>query len=247
MVLKDNLEVRISATFDGDTFPVLITKGEHDALMEAVEILEDLLEASERPTYRYAYIAALNRNLVLHDSLNRTMGALKDAQEKIKELHKEVERQQARGDELQDARNDYADRLRKVNGESIRANRAESERDAARAQVERMRGMAADATGEEILSLVREGFSVTVRPGFSADAVMVDVEKRGPDMIRHANTAALDLNAARSSLFPGLTYTIKRAAHVLRQAIRPTPPHTYADWVKANPGVYPSYPLPGTL
>ena len=88
------------------------------AALEAVEVLEDMYAQRDAETEKW-----FQKWMDGVSDLWRSQAALRDAEARVKELHEEVARQQQRGDELQDERNDYADRLRKVNGESIRANK----------------------------------------------------------------------------------------------------------------------------
>ena len=196
-------------------YEILADEGEWTiAASEAIEVLEDRYE----DVLRYARRLSENYQRCADDKYKA-----------------EVER-----DELRLQRDGYEIMLR--NGRKLTADLDAKLQDA-RNELERRRGMAPDATGDEILSLVLEGYGVTIRPGFDNKTAMVDVEKRGPGAIRHANTRALEIDRARNPILPELAYTINKTANQLRQAIRSPfarggviTADDLKKWREANPG-----------
>jgi hypothetical protein len=235
------------------------------ALREAVEVLEDMygLAQESRAYWISSYtdmarqlrdergiagaqraecerLAAQNAELAVRanktsliESLRREIATLTDALTATRTLNVT---QAVTIRDLQGARDDYAARLKAVNNESIRANRAETiarinfdlsednARKAAKAeaqlreaegQLARMRGVT-DETGNCILGLVADGYSVDVRPDVVTRGAMITVRKDEGD-VRHSASYVLQ---DPSVFAPSLPYAIKRAYRKLVSSMR---------------------------
>lgn len=217
--------LNIKVTADLSDFPVILTTAERDAYKEAVEVLE-AMESNARID---ALVAGQARDYYLKN--------WEAQRNECRRLADQVSYYKAASEDWHKCAMERAESLRRIG----------RERDEARNQLERMRGVQADATGAEIVALVRDGFGVRIEPGDFPRNIpaKVTVEKHDGDM-RHANTRAFDTREAvnATTVVSNLAYTIKSAAYQLRAAIRPKyryadggviGPSTYADWLRANP------------
>jgi len=208
----------IKVTADLSDFPVLVKTAEYEAYKEAVEVLEGAAGIEE-----VLWLRKYNRTL--STIINEQTARVDRAERAQYEQSSECRRLAAQVEDLRT-------RLKNTSDESNRLSN----------ELFRMRGIQADATGAEILALVREGYGVRFEPGDFPRNIpaKVTVEKRVDEM-RHANSGALD-TGEHSNAVPAveaLAYALKKVAYQLKRAIRPSfatggviEANTYADWMR---------------
>lgn len=99
---------------------------------------------------------------------------------------------------------------------------AERERDMAKQELakERLNARQSDATGEQILSLLRDGYGVRFEPQDFPKNIPAKITVETQDGgIRHSNTRAFDVRPIENAA--NLVYTIKRAAYELAASLKP--------------------------